>query len=115
MRGCACWRSRIHTVGRDTPEPIRSGKPCKSSHSAGGGQRTENPPASAVGSVKQNGKDTTKDKAESENTHSEIQADQTENQVKLNHSMDEWKQLISADRQDQSVDMKKEKVKENVK
>ena len=39
-------------VGRDTPEPIRSGRPCKTSHGAGCGQRTENPPALAVGSVK---------------------------------------------------------------
>lgn len=38
-------------VGRDTPEPIRSGRPCKTSHGAGCGQRTENPPALAVGSV----------------------------------------------------------------
>ena len=41
-----------HTVGRDTPKPIRSGRPYKSSHVAGCGQRTENPPALAVGSVK---------------------------------------------------------------
>lgn len=39
-------------VGRDTPEPIRSGRPCKTSHGAGCGQRTENPPALAGGSVK---------------------------------------------------------------
>nr|DAZ69122.1 MAG TPA: hypothetical protein [Caudoviricetes sp.] len=38
-------------VGRDTPEPIRSGRLCKSSHGAGRSQRTENPPALAVGSV----------------------------------------------------------------
>ena len=38
-------------VGRDTPKPIRSGRPCKTSHDAGCGQRTENPPALAVGSV----------------------------------------------------------------
>ena len=38
-------------VGRDTPEPIRSGRLCKTSHGAGYGQRTENPPALAVGSV----------------------------------------------------------------
>ena len=38
-------------VGRDTPEPIRSGRPCKTSHGAGCGQRTENPPDSSVGSV----------------------------------------------------------------
>ena len=38
-------------VGRDTPEPIRSGRPCKTSHGAGCGQRTENPPALAVGSM----------------------------------------------------------------
>ena len=31
-------------VGRDAPEPIRSGRSCKTSHRAGCGQRTENPP-----------------------------------------------------------------------
>lgn len=41
-------------VGRDTPKPIRSGRPCKTSQVEGCGQRTENPPALAVGSVKLN-------------------------------------------------------------
>lgn len=27
---CACWRN-LYTVGRDTPEPIRSGTLCKTS------------------------------------------------------------------------------------
>ena len=38
-------------VGRDTPEPIRSGRPRKTSHGEGYGRWTENPPALAVGSV----------------------------------------------------------------
>ena len=50
-KDCDCWRNE-HMVGRDMPEPIRSGRPCKTSHRAGYGQRTENPPALAVGSVK---------------------------------------------------------------
>ena len=39
------------------PEPIRLGRPCKTSHRAGCGQRTENPPALTVGSVKSSGKE----------------------------------------------------------
>ena len=38
-------------VGWDTPEPIRSGRPCKTSHGAGYGQRTENPLPLGMGSV----------------------------------------------------------------
>ena len=41
--------------GRDTPEPIRSGRPCKTSHGAGYGQRTENPLPLDMGSVKGKG------------------------------------------------------------
>ena len=47
---CACWRN-LYTVGRDTPEPIRSGRPCKPSHGAGNGQRTENLLPLGMGSV----------------------------------------------------------------
>ncbi len=36
---------------RDTPEPKRSGRPCKASHGGDCGQRTENLPTLAVGSV----------------------------------------------------------------
>ena len=39
------------TVGRDAPEPKRSGRSRKTSASGSGDLRTENPPASAVGSV----------------------------------------------------------------
>ncbi len=39
-------------VGWDTPEPIRSGRSCKTSHGAGYGQRTENPLSLDMGSVK---------------------------------------------------------------
>ena len=40
------------TVGRDTSEPIRSGRSCKTSASGSNDQGTENPPASTVGNVK---------------------------------------------------------------
>ena len=39
-------------VGRDTPEPIRSGRSCKTSESGSNGQRTENPPDLSVGMSK---------------------------------------------------------------
>ena len=32
MKECAFWRNLNHMVGRDTPEPIRLGRPCKTSH-----------------------------------------------------------------------------------
>lgn len=47
----ATGNSYKFTVGRDTPEPIRSGRLCKTPLRRDG-QRTENPLALAVGSVK---------------------------------------------------------------
>lgn len=37
------------TVGRDAPEPKRSGRLCKTSESGSGGQRTENLPGFSRG------------------------------------------------------------------
>lgn len=43
------------TVGRDAPEPKRSGRLCKTSESGSGGQRTENPPGFSRGECQING------------------------------------------------------------
>ena len=46
------YGKQVVTVDRFFPSPIRSGRPCKTSHGAGCGQRTENPLPLGLGSVK---------------------------------------------------------------
>lgn len=54
MKVCACWRD-LYLVGWDTPEPIRSGRLCKTH--LGNSQRTENPLPLGMGSVNSYGSD----------------------------------------------------------